>query len=285
MLYFSKLKLATIYLIIILCSFFTFSNFININENLFFSKKVNLGLDLQGGSYLLLEVDSKPIINQRLQSKLINLRKNLKEQNIKYQNLKIKGDEINFFIKDEDIEKFDIFFTDKKNLVNNYLNQYRSYEMDHFISNNVVSIKYSKFGLIEIKNSSLDQSLEIVRRRIDEVGTKDPTIIKRGSERILIELPGLDDPNRIKKLLGKTANLTFRLVSESDSDFGSEILLFEDGERDLKISKRVVVSGDHLINANPSLDNRTNENIVSFSLDRAGAKKFAKVTLDNVGKN
>ena len=284
MLYFSKLKLATIYLIIILCSFFTFSNFININENLFFSKKVNLGLDLQGGSYLLLEVDSKPIINQRLQSKLINLRKNLKEQNIKYQNLKIKGDEINFFIKDEDIEKFDIFFTDKKNLVNNYLNQYRSYEMDHFISNNVVSIKYSKFGLIEIKNSSLDQSLEIVRRRIDEVGTKDPTIIKRGSERILIELPGLDDPNRIKKLLGKTANLTFRLVSESDSDFGSEILLFEDGERDLKISKRVVVSGDHLINANPSLDNRTNENIVSFSLDRAGAKKFAKVTLDNVGK-
>ena len=114
MLYFSKLKLATIYLIIILCSFFTFSNFININENLFFSKKVNLGLDLQGGSYLLLEVDSKPIINQRLQSKLINLRKNLKEQNIKYQNLKIKGDEINFFIKDEDIEKFDIFLLIKK---------------------------------------------------------------------------------------------------------------------------------------------------------------------------
>ena len=87
----------------------------------------------------------------------------------------------------------------------------------------LVIIKYSKFGLIEIKNSTLDQSLEIVRRRIDEVGTKEPTIIRRGNDRILIELPGLDDPNRIKKLLGKTANLTFRLVSDDEDDFGSEI--------------------------------------------------------------
>ena len=80
-----------------------------------------------------------------------------------------------------------------------------------FPTKDLVTITYSKFGLIELKNSILDDSLEIVRRRVDEVGTKEPTIIRRGNDRILIELPGLDDPNRIKNLLGKTANLTFRL--------------------------------------------------------------------------
>ena len=105
--------------------------------------------------------------------------------------------------------------------------------MDYFIENDKVKIEYSKIGLLEIKNSVLNQSLEIVRRRIDETGTKEPTIIRRGSERILIELPGLDDPNRIKKLLGKTANLTFRLVTENEDTFGSEMLPYEDSENKL----------------------------------------------------
>ena len=83
--------------------------------------------------------------------------------------------------------------------------------MDYYIKDNNVKMEYSKFGLVQIKNSTLDHSLEIVRRRIDEVGTNEPTIIKRGNDRILIELTGLKDPNRIKKLLGKTANLNFRL--------------------------------------------------------------------------
>ena len=104
----------------------------------------------------------------------------------------------------------------------------------------------------------MDQSLEIVRRRIDEVGTKDPTIIKRGVERILIELPGLDDPNRIKNLLGKTANLTIRLVSEGDDDFGSELLSFENENRELRVNKRIVLSGDNLDNAKPSFNSRDN---------------------------
>ena len=106
----------------------------------------------------------------------------------------------------------------------------------------------------------------------------EPTIIKRGNDRILIELPGLDDPNRIKKLLGKTANLTFRLVSETENDFGSELLYFEDNEQQLNISKRILLSGDNLITAKPSFDNKNNETIVSFTLDRVGAKKFASAT-------
>ena len=164
--------------------------------------------------------------------------------------------------------------------------------MDYFITDqddlspaeDLVTITYTKFGLIEIKNSTLDQSLEIVRRRIDEVGTNEPTIIRRGNDRILIELPGLSDPNRIKNLLGKTANLTFRLVSETESDFGSELLYFEDSEQQLNISKRILLSGDNLITAKPSFDNQNNETTVNFSLDRVGSKKFARATTNNVGK-
>ena len=285
MLYFSKLKIVIIYLIIIFLSLFSLANFFNNDENLILSKKVNLGLDLQGGSYLLLEVDSEPVINHNLQNKLLSFRKYLKENKIKYQNLKLINQSIIFSIRDDDVEKFEKSFLDKDNLINSYYNQYRSYELEYSIQDKQVKIIYSKFGLIEIKNSILNQSLEIVRRRIDETGTKDPTIIKRGNDRILIELPGLDDPNRIKKLLGKTANLSFRLVSETEDAFGSEQLSFEEGEDKLRVSKRIILSGDNLMNAKPTIDNQTGETVVSFTFDRVGAKKFGRVTTDNVGKS
>ena len=284
MLYFSKLKLFTIYSIIILLTFSSSLNFFSKNDNFLLSKNINLGLDLQGGSYLLLEVDSEPLILQKLQNKLINLRKILKDQNIKYQNLKIKDKSIYFQILEKDILKFEDFFQNKENSINDYLNKYNSYEMNYSINNNLISIEYSKFGIIEIKSSSLEQSLEIVRRRIDEVGTNEPTIQRRGNDRILVELPGLDDPNRVKKLLGKTANLTFRLVSDNDDSFGSETIFFEDGTTQLNVNKRIVMSGDNLTNAQPRFDTRANETIVAFTLDRVGAKRFGRVTSKNVGK-
>ena len=156
--------------------------------------------------------------------------------------------------------------------------------MNYSIKDNFVLINYSKYGVIEVKTSALNQSLEIVRRRIDEIGTNEPTIVKRGNDRILVELPGLDDPNRIKNLLGKTANLSFRIVSESDDAFGSELLFFEDGKSQLNVNKRVVMSGDNLTTAQPKFDSRNNETIVTFTLDRVGAKRFGRVTTNNVGK-
>ena len=116
------------------------------------------------------------------------------------------------------------------------------------------------------------------------MGTKEPTIIRRGNDRILIELPGLQDPNRIKKLLGKTANLSFRFVSNTEDSFGSEQLSFENSEEVLNISKRVIVSGDNLTNAKPSIDNQSNQTVVNFTFDRVGAKKFARITSKNIGK-
>ena len=291
MLYFSKLKLVFIYLTIIFLSTFCLANFFNQSDNLILSKQINLGLDLQGGSYLLLEVDDSPVVKQKLQNKLLNLRKFLKNKNVKYKNLKLENKNILFEIPNSDINKFEDFFENKENQINIYYDQYRSFEMEYSINNisdaslkKTVVITFSKFGLIEIKNSILDQSLEIVRRRIDEVGTKEPTIIRRGIDRILIELPGLDDPNRIKNLLGKTANLDFRMVSDNEDNFGSELLSFENSENKLNISKRVILSGDNLLNAKPSLDNQTNQAVVSFTFDRVGARKFGRVTTDNVGK-
>ena len=284
MLYFSKIKLFLIYTIIIILSFFFFINFIDNRENFILSKKINLGLDLQGGSYLLLEVDTKPIINQNLQQKLIRLGKYLKKNNIKYKNLKLTNQSINFQIESSSIEKFEKFLLNKDNSINSYYDKFRSYEMDYSIFEDQVALEYSKFGLIEVKNYALDQSLEIVRRRIDEIGTNEPTILRRGVDRILVELPGLDDPKRIKKLLGKTANLTFRLVSDNEDDFGSESLYFEDNENQLTISKRVVLSGNNLISAQPSFDSQSNQTTVNISLDRAGAKKFGRATQNNVGK-
>ena len=283
MLYFSKLKLITIYSIIVILSFFSFLNFSKISDGPILSKKINLGLDLQGGSYLLLEVDSTPIISRNLQQKVTQLRKYFKENKIKYQNINLSNQSINFQLSKDDIIKFEEFFLNKDNPINFYYGKYRSYEMNQSINNNVVNIEYSKYGLIELKLSSLDQSLEIVRRRIDEVGTNEPTIIKRGNDRILVELPGLEDPNRIKNLLGKTANLTFRLVSETEDIFGSEFLTFENTEDKLNISKRVILSGDNLINAQPSLDKQTNQAVVNFTFDRPGAKKFGRATSNNVG--
>jgi len=289
-LYFSKLKIITIYLVIIFLSFFSLLNFTEVKDNYILSKKINLGLDLQGGSYLLLEVDSKPIINQKLQFKLLQIRKHFKNNKIKYENLKLDGEKINFYLPKKELEKFKEFFLNEDNSMNNYYNKYRAYEMDFITSDleipnkSLVTINYTKYGIIELKDSSLDQSLEIVRRRIDEVGTNEPTIVKRGIDRILIELPGLDNPNRIKKLLGKTANLSFRLVTENEGEFGSELLPYEDSEDQLNISKRIVVSGDNLINAKPFFDNQTNEATVNFTLDRIGSKKFARVTSNNVGK-
>jgi len=284
-LYFSKFKIITIYIIIIFLSGFSLLNFFNSKDNFLLSKNINLGLDLRGGSYLLLEVDSEPVIKQYLQNKLLSLRKILKEKKIKYENLRISDKEIKFIIKNnEDLKNFESYFTDKKNPLNPYFDKYKSYELDYSINDDVFKINYSKYGIIEIKNATLNQSLEIVRRRIDEVGTNDPTIIKRGNNRILVELPGLDNPNRIKELLGKTANLTFRFIANEENSFGTETIFYENKQTSEQVSKRVILSGDNLISAKPSFDNRNNESIVSFALDRVGTKKFARATQKNVGK-
>ena len=284
MLYFSKIKIIFIFLISLFFILFTSSNFFKFTNDLF-NKKINLGLDLQGGSYLLLEIDNKPLIEQKLQNLTINIRNYFKEKNIRINNIKIANQKISFLVDDQFKQIVLYVFTDEESDLNPYYQRFKSHQLDITEQDNYFLINYSRQGLVELKTSSQDQALEIVRRRIDEIGTNDPNILKRGNDRILVELPGLDDPMRIKSLLGKTANLTFRFVTNNTEDsFGTEKLKYEDGNEDAMVSKRIILSGDNLLDAQPRMNNETNETVVSFTLDRVGAKRFGKATSTGIGK-
>ena len=284
MLYFSKLRIILVSLVSLFFIFIAASNFQN-SEDSFISKKINLGLDLQGGSYLLLEIDNGPVEIQKLQNTTTVIRNFLKDKKITFNDLRIENKKIIFNVSNENVQLVETFFLDKESDINPYYFQYKSHQFDVNIQDNEFILTLSKYGLIEIKTSSQDQAIEIVRRRVDEVGTNEPNILKRGNNRILVELPGLDDPMRIKSLLGKTANLTFRFVSQNSNDtFGTEILQFEDGSNEVMVSKRIILNGENLLDAQPQMNNQTNETVVSFTLDRVGAKRFGKATSTGIGK-
>ena len=284
MLYFSKLRIISVFIFTIVISYFALSNFLKFDDN-FFSKNINLGLDLQGGSYLLLEIDNKPVVTQKLQSKIIEFKKYFKEKNLILKNFSIKENSIILEAKSDDVDIITNILDNDESEINPYFQQYKSHQFDFIEKNNFFKLSFSRYGLVLLKNSSLDQAIEIVRRRVDEVGTNEPNILKRGNDRILVELPGLDDPDRIKSLLGKTANLTFQFITRNlEESFGTEKLLFEDGTEEAIVSKRIVLSGDNLVDAKPTMNSQTNETVVSFTLDRVGAKKFGKATSSGVGK-
>ena len=285
MLYFSKLKIISVLILTIVLSYFSISNFTKFDDN-FFSRNINLGLDLQGGSYLLLEIDNSPVIEQKLQNKLIQIKNFLKDKNILYKNFNIIDNKIiSFEVDNEFIDSAVSLFEGKNSEINPYYDQFKTNQFELLINNNNIQLSYSKYGLVQLKSSSQNQAIEIVRRRVDEIGTNEPNILKRGNDRILVELPGLDNPDRIKTLLGKTANLTFRFVTQNEEEsFGTEKISFQDGTDFAIISKRIILSGDNLVDAQPRMDNQSNQTVVSFSLDRVGAKKFAKATSSGVGK-
>jgi len=282
---FSKINILITSLLSIIVIFFTISNFTEFEDE-FVNKKINLGLDLQGGSYLLLKIDNDPVIIKELQNKAISLKNVLKENNISVLNIRVTDDKkILLSINKKDADKLNQLFNDKNGIVNPYFDQFKSFQFEIANQEGNFEIFFSKYGLIQLKTSSLDQAIEIVRRRVDEVGTNEPNILKRGNDRILVELPGLDDPMRIKNLLGKTANLSFRFVTQTNEEtFGAEELEFEDGSEVVNVSKRIIVSGENLIDAQPRMDNQTNETVVTFDFDRVGAKRFGRATTKGIGK-
>ncbi len=284
MLYFSKLRIIIITLISLFFILIASSNILKISNKIF-DKKINLGLDLQGGSYLLLEIDNNPVIEQKLQNLTIVIKNYFKNKNIRINNLKLIDQNLSFSV-DENFKQIVLnSFMDEESELNPYYARFKSHQLDIIEQENIFIVSYSRQGLVELKTSSQDQALEIVRRRIDEIGTNEPNILKRGNDRILVELPGLDDPMRIKSLLGKTANLTFRFVTNTNEDsFGAEKLKYEDSTEEASVSKRIILSGDNLLDAQPRMNSETNETVVSFTLDRVGAKRFGKATSTGIGK-
>ncbi len=284
MLYFSKLRIISVFLISLFFISIASNNFLN-SDLRFFSKKINLGLDLQGGSYLLLEIDNTPVVEQKLQNATTLLRTYFKDKNIRIGNLSLNDQIIRFTVNEEFKQTVIEILNDENSQVNPYYPRFKSHQFDLKDLGSSFELSFSKQGLVELKTSSQDQALEIVRRRIDEIGTNEPNILKRGNDRILVELPGLDDPMRIKSLLGKTANLSFRFVSNNSQDsFGVEKLKYENDDNEDFVSKRIILSGDNLLDAQPRMNNQTNETVVSFTLDRVGAKRFGKATSTGIGK-
>ena len=284
MLYFSKLRVILISLISLFFIIITSSNLIKFDNDLL-NKKINLGLDLQGGSYLLLEIDNSPVIDQKLQNLTIIIKNYFKQKDIRITKFKISNQILSFSVDDDFKQEVLNEFNDEDSSINPYYQRFKTHQLEIVEEGSFFKVNFSKQGMVELKTSSQDQALEIVRRRIDEIGTNEPNILKRGNDRILVELPGLDDPMRIKSLLGKTANLTFRFVTkDSEDSFGVDKLKFEDTDEEAIVSKRIILSGDNLLDAQPRMNNETNETVVSFTLDRVGAKRFGKATSTGIGK-
>ena len=288
MVYFAKWKMVLVGIICLLGLSFAAPNFIPLNQaealpGWLPRQHISLGLDLQGGSHLLLEVDSKTVIREYLDSMVDAARIELRRDKIRYQGLGISGNGIQVTIKDE--EKVD----EARKLL-------RAIERDAVLDEDDgrIVMTLNERMIRDRKTAAVQQSIEIVRRRVDETGTREPTIQQQGDDRILVQLPGIDDPERIKRLLGKTAKMSFHLVDQRNSvesamagriPPGSWLMPSEGEDRRMYlIRKRVMVSGDTLIDAQPSTDSRTNEPVVTFRFDSAGAKRFGSATSKNVGK-
>lgn len=253
------------------------------------NKQVSLGLDLQGGSHLLLEVKYQEVMRERLESLVDSVRSTLRSEQIRYNNLGVSGDGVGVTIRDADqvsraAEALEDLDADTELSIQDDIH---------------ITLELTELAIKARRLAVVDQSIEIVRNRVDETGVREPTIQRQGEDRILVQLPGIEDPERIKQLLGRTAKMTFHMVDTKvpflDVQAGrmppgsmavphaSEI--GPDGQPvKVAVEKRIRVGGDSLVDAQSSFDSRTNEPVVSFRFDSIGARKFSDVTRDNVGK-
>ncbi|MEG3617914.1 protein translocase subunit SecD [Magnetovibrio sp. PR-2] len=252
------------------------------------NKQISLGLDLQGGSHILLEVEVGVVVEERLEALKDSIRAEMRKERIRYTGLRAGGTGVSVMIKDlgraekayEIIRGLDVGF-----------------ETD-LGDNGSITMNLTEQALKERRIQAVDQSIEIVRRRIDPQGVKEPTITRQGEDRILLQVPGEDDPEQLKKLLGQTAKLTFHLLDHKNSVAeamagrippGSMLLPSIDEydsagrPRMYLLKKRVAVSGDTLVSASLGFD-EANRPAVNFRLDALGGKKFADITRQNLGK-
>lgn len=241
-------------------------------------KAINLGLDLQGGAHLLLEVDLKSVMNDRFESLLEAIRSDLRRERINISDARMVENGAAFTVRGAN--------DDVIRRVRNALSAYAADTVtDIDTDTGRVTVTYTETGLANIRSQVVNQSIEIVRRRVDESGTKEPVIQRQGADRIVLQLPGEDDPARIKDLLGKTAKLSFHLVDREAARPGvtSRSLPMQDGGGSIIVSKRALITGDMLTDSQASFDDR-NSPVVTFRFNAVGARRFCDTTRENVNK-
>ena len=244
-------------------------------------RPVKLGLDLSGGVHFLLEVDIDTAEQGRLELLLDTYRKTFKEDRVKVADSSIKDLALHFEFKDKDS-------------YNKALKQYRTdspgitgiqYVITEKPSSNKLVLEYSDVALREIRDYAVGQNLTTLRNRVNELGVSEPVVQRQGSNRIVVELPGVQDPTAAKKIIGKTANLEFRLEANSrTSPLRKEEFNFKDNEYATAFLERaVVVAGDRVTNANTGFD-ESGFSQVNITLDMQGGRAMQKATSGNIGR-
>jgi protein-export membrane protein SecD len=290
MMYFARWKVTAILALLALGCIFAFPNLLptRISDAIpgwLPHERVSLGLDLQGGSHLLLEADIDSVVHERLTGIVDGIRTELRKANIGYTDLGVQANAVKLKLRDPTAIE-----------TARPLLEEQTKGLDLTIADDgSVTASYSDAAITSLTQQVMDQSIDIVRKRVDETGTREPTIQRQGKDRILVQLPGIQDPEKVKEYLGKTAKMTFRFVDTSvtpaDAARGNlpptSELLPADSPRPGEatswvIMKRVMVSGENLTDSQPS--NHDGMWVVTFNFDSLGATRFCDATRTNVGK-
>jgi preprotein translocase subunit SecD len=256
-----------------------------------------LGLDLQGGSHILLEVDAAAVRKEKLEQLRDDVRRVLRDARVALQGIPvIRGNSVEVRIRETDLQQGLTKLRELSQPLGGMLSATGQRSIDIVnVGGGLITLTLTEPAIIERVRQAVEQSIQIVERRVNELGTVEPLIQRQGVDRILVQVPGLQDPQRLKELLGKTAKLDFRMVDQSMSAEQavqtrpppeSEVLkgVRREGQVPYLIEKRVLVSGGDLTDAQPGFDQRTSEPIVTFRFNSSGARKFAQATQENVGR-
>ncbi len=259
-------------------------------------RRLVLGLDLQGGSYLLLEVDSNYVKKEKLEQIRDDIRRTLRDAKIGYTGLAVRNDAVEVRIsRESDAPTALAKLRELSQPLGGLLGSsgQRSVEVTD-AGGGLIRITVPQAAITERVRQTIEQSIQIVERRVNQLGTVEPVIQRQGQDRILVQVPGLQDPSRLKELLGKTAKMEFRMVDTTvppdQAQQGrvppdSEVLMSSTSPKTpYVIKKQILVSGGDLTDAQPGFDQRSGEPIVSFRFNTSGSRKFAQATSENVGQ-
>jgi preprotein translocase subunit SecD len=259
-------------------------------------RRLVLGLDLQGGSHILLEVDGNSVRKDKLNQVADDARRTMRDARIRFTGgIAVRGDNVEVRVADSDTQAALTKLRELAQPVGGLAGAsgQRTVEVTD-AGGGLIRLSVPQAAITERMRQAVEQSIQIIERRVNELGTVEPLIQRQGIDRILVQVPGLQDPSRLKEILGKTAKMDFRMVDTSvPADQAlqgrvppdSEVLMSAQSPKvPYVVKKQVLVSGGDLTDSQPGFDQRSGEPIVSFRFNTSGSRKFAQATSDNVGQ-